>query len=39
MEIKAPVRRRRTHSKSFKQVVMDACQAPGASVADVNLHK
>lgn len=37
MEIQAPIRRRRTHSKAFKQAVMDACQAPGASVAGVAL--
>ena len=37
MEIQAPIRQRRTHSKAFKQAVMDACQTPGASVAGVAL--
>ncbi len=37
MEINTPVRRRRTHTESFKQAVMDACQVPGASVAGVAL--
>ncbi len=37
MEIQAPVRRRRTHSESFKQTVINACQVPGASVAGVAL--
>ena len=29
MEINTPVRGRRTHTESFKQAVIDACQAPG----------
>jgi hypothetical protein len=33
MEINTPVRRRRTHTESFKQSVIDACQVPGASLA------
>ena len=37
MEINTPVRSRRTHTESFKQSVIDACQAPGASVAGVAL--
>ena len=37
MEIQTPVRRRRRHSESFKQAVIDACQVPGASVAGVAL--
>lgn len=37
MDIQTPVRRRRTHSESFKQAVMDACHVPGASVAGVAL--
>ena len=37
MEINTPVRRRRTHTESFKQSVINACQAPGASVAGVAL--
>ena len=37
MEIQTPVRRRRRHSESFKQTVIDACQVPGASVAGVAL--
>ena len=37
MEIQTPVRRRRMHSESFKQAVIDACQVPGASVAGVAL--
>ncbi len=37
MEIQIPVRRRRTHTESFKQAVINACQAPGASVAGVAL--
>ena len=37
MEIQIPVRRRRTHAESFKQAVINACQAPGASVAGVAL--
>ena len=37
MEINTPVRRRRTHTESFKQSVIDACQVPGASVAGVAL--
>ena len=37
MEIQSPVRRRRTHSESFKQAVMDACQVRGASITGVAL--
>ena len=37
MEINTPVRSRRTHTESFKQSVIDACQVPGASVAGVAL--
>ena len=37
MEINTPVRNRRTHTESFKQSVIDACQVPGTSVAGVAL--
>jgi transposase len=37
MDIQPTVRRRRTHTESFKQAVINACQAPGASVAGVAL--
>ena len=37
MEINTPVRSRRTHTESFKQSVIDACQVPGTSVAGVAL--
>jgi len=37
MEIQIPVRRRRTHTESFKLAVINACQVPGASVAGVAL--
>lgn len=37
MEIKAPVRQRRTHSELFKQAVMGAFQVSGVSVAGVVL--
>ncbi len=37
MEINTPVRCRRTHTESFKQSVIDACQVPGTSVAGVAL--
>lgn len=37
MEIQNAVRQRRTHTESFKLAVINACQAPGASVADVAL--
>lgn len=37
MDIPIPARRRRTHTASFKQAVINACQVPGASVAGVAL--
>ena len=37
MEVQIPVRRRRTHTEPFKQAVINACQAPGASAAGVAL--
>ena len=37
MDIQPTVRRRRTHTESFKQAVINACQVPGASVAGVAL--
>ncbi len=35
MEIQKPGRRRRHHSESFKQAVIEACCEPGASVAGI----
>ena len=37
MDIQPTVRRRRTHTESFKQAVINACQVPGTSVAGVAL--
>ena len=37
MDIPIPARRRRTHTASFKQAVINACQVPGASVAGIAL--